>query len=83
MKQLFVLAAIAAAAIAPAHAVVVTQWNFNSVTPDGATGTGTTAPAIGVIVSFLQIDTLTHKNSNRDKHLQNRLSRTRCAFGAD
>ena len=37
----------------------------------------------GVIVSFLQIDTLTHKNSNRDKHLQNRLSRTRCAFGAD
>lgn len=39
--------------------------------------------AAGVIVSFLQIDTLTHKNSNRDKHLQNRLSRTRCAFGAD
>lgn len=47
MKQLFVLAAIAAAAIAPAHAVVVTQWNFNSVTPDAATGTGTTVPAIG------------------------------------
>jgi hypothetical protein len=47
MKQLFVLAAIAAAAIAPAHVVVVTQWNFNSVTPDSATNTGTTAPAIG------------------------------------
>ena len=37
----------------------------------------------GVIVFFLQIDTLTQKNSSRDKHLQNRLSRTRCAFGAD
>ena len=53
MKQLFVLAAIAAAAIAPAHAVVVTQWNFNSVTPDGATGTGTTAPAIGAGMASL------------------------------
>lgn len=47
MKQLFVLAAIAAATTAPAHAVVVTQWTFNSVTPDSATGTGTTTPAIG------------------------------------
>lgn len=37
----------------------------------------------GVIVSFLQIDTLTQKNSSRDRHLQNRLSRTPCAFGAD
>ena len=37
----------------------------------------------GVIVFFLQIDTVTQKNSSRDKHLQNRLSRTPCAFGAD
>ena len=43
----------------------------------------TQALAPGVIVFFLQIDTLTQKNSNRDKHLQNRLSRTPCAFGAD
>jgi predicted MFS family arabinose efflux permease len=37
----------------------------------------------GVIVFFLQIDTLPQKNSSRDKHLQNRLSETPCAFGAD
>jgi len=37
----------------------------------------------GVIVFFLQIDTLTKKNSSRDNHLQNWLSRTACAFGAD
>ena len=45
----------------------------------GAVGAG----SYGAIVFFLQIDTLTHKNSSRDKHLQNRLSRTPCAFGAD
>ncbi len=38
---------------------------------------------IGVIVFLLQIDTLTQKNSNSDKHLQKRLWRTACAFGAD
>jgi hypothetical protein len=38
---------------------------------------------MGVIVFFLQIDTLTQKNSSRDNHLQNWLSRTACAFGAD
>lgn len=43
-----------------------------------------TMPALlGVIVFFLQIDTLPQKNSSRDKHLQNRLSETPCAFGAD
>jgi len=40
-------------------------------------------PRLGVIVFFLQIDTLTQKNSSRDNHLQNWLSRTACAFGAD
>ena len=50
----------------------------------GAVGLGQAANShLGVIVFFLQIDTLTQKNSNRDKHLQNRLSRTPCAFGAD
>ena len=53
MKQLFVLAAIAAAAIAPAHAVVVTQWNFNSVASDSTPGTGTIAPAIGAGMASL------------------------------
>lgn len=38
---------------------------------------------LGVIVFFLQIDTVGLKNSNCDKHLQNRLSRTACAFGAN
>jgi len=41
------------------------------------------AGLLGVIVFFLQIDTLTQKNSNGDKHLQNWLSRTACAFGAN
>ena len=48
MKKLFALAAIAAATVAPAHAVVVTQWNFNSVPSDSAAGTGTLVAAIGV-----------------------------------
>jgi uncharacterized membrane protein len=38
---------------------------------------------LGVIVFFLQIDTLNRKNSNSDRHLQSRLSRTSCAFGAN
>ena len=37
----------------------------------------------GVIVFFLQIDTVVLKKSNRDKHLQNWLSSTPRAFGAD
>ena len=40
-------------------------------------------PAGGVIVFFLQIDTVVLKKSNRDKHLQNWLSSTPRAFGAD
>jgi hypothetical protein len=45
-KHLFALAAVAALSL-PAHAVVVTQWNFNSATPDTSPSTGTTAPAVG------------------------------------
>jgi len=30
-----------------AHATTITQWTFNSTTPDGSTGTGSTAAAIG------------------------------------
>ena len=37
----------------------------------------------GVIVFFLQIDTLSPKNSKHDKHLQNRIFRAPSAFAAD
>jgi len=30
-----------------AQAEVITQWSFNSVKPDGATGTGSALPSIG------------------------------------
>jgi hypothetical protein len=40
------LAALLAAPAAQAQ-VVVTQWNFNSVTPDNNTGTGTLLPSVG------------------------------------
>jgi hypothetical protein len=38
---------------------------------------------VGVIVFFLQIDTLSPKNSKHNKHLQDRLLQAPCAFGAD
>lgn len=34
-------------ALGNAHADVITQWSFNSITPDGATGTGSALPSIG------------------------------------
>jgi hypothetical protein len=45
-KHLFALAAAACLA-APAHAEVLTQWNFNSAPPDGSASTGTTTPSVG------------------------------------
>jgi len=48
VKHLALAISLAAAfAAGNAQAVVVTQWNFNSATPDGNTGTGTILPAIG------------------------------------
>lgn len=48
MKQQAVLAAVALCAAAGiARAAVVTQWNFNSSTPDANTSTGTLTPNIG------------------------------------
>ncbi|MCA1925195.1 MAG: FxDxF family PEP-CTERM protein [Thiobacillus sp.] len=48
MKHLALAVSLAAAfAAGNAQAIVVTQWNFNSPTPDGNTGTGTLLPAIG------------------------------------
>ena len=44
---------------------------------------GKTFDEVGVIVFFLQIDTVVLKKSNRDKHLQNWLSRIPRAFDAD
>lgn len=38
---------VAVLALGNAHAEVITQWTFNSTTPDGATGTGSTQPAVG------------------------------------
>lgn len=45
-KHLFTLAALAALA-APAQALTLTQWNFNSTTADANTGTGIILSAIG------------------------------------
>ena len=56
----------------PREGTLVNQWAADH-----------THAIAGVIVFFLQIDTLPQKNSSRDKHLQNRLSETPCAFGAD
>lgn len=49
MKQTIFLTSLlgALAYASSAHAIVVTQWNFNSTTPDASTSTGTTSPAIG------------------------------------
>jgi hypothetical protein len=41
------IAAALAVAVAPAHAAVITQWNFNSITPDANTATGTIIPSLG------------------------------------
>jgi len=47
-KTLISLAFTAVAVVAaPAQAVTITQWNFNSATPDAVTGTGTLLPNIG------------------------------------
>lgn len=44
--KIFALAALTVA-VASAHGQVFTQWNFNSVTPDNNTGTGTLTPSVG------------------------------------
>lgn len=45
MRNLATLALVIVAAAS--QAAVITQWNFNSVVPDGATGTGSSTPNIG------------------------------------
>lgn len=45
MRNLATLALVIVAAAS--QAAVITQWNFNSVAPDGATGTGSSTPNIG------------------------------------
>ncbi len=44
-KKLVLTAALLAAT--GANADTITQWNFNSVTPDSATGTGSIIASIG------------------------------------
>lgn len=46
MTKTLLTLALAAAAL-PSHAVVVTQWNFNSVPADSSASTGTQLPSIG------------------------------------
>ncbi len=46
-KAAFCGLAIAAMIAAQAGAATITQWDFNSVPPDGATTTGTLTPAVG------------------------------------
>lgn len=45
MKSVIIAAALLAAG--SVNAATVTQWNFNSATPDANTATGSTAPSIG------------------------------------
>lgn len=47
MNKTVIALALGAAAALPSQALVVTQWNFNSPTPDNNTATGTTVPPIG------------------------------------
>ena len=45
-KKLLAVAAVAATL--PAHAITVTQWNFNSATADASSSTGTSVASTGV-----------------------------------
>lgn len=47
MKRILVLAALVASFGSAQAATLLTQWNFNSPTPDGNTGTGTLTPSVG------------------------------------
>jgi hypothetical protein len=47
MKRLLILAALAVMLGGEAKADFITQWNFDSTTPDSNTGTGTTNPSFG------------------------------------
>lgn len=53
MKHNLLVLALTAAFAAPAQAIPIAQWNFNSSTPDNNTGTGTTSPSIGTGVASL------------------------------
>jgi len=47
MKRTLVLTALVASFGSAHAATLLTQWNFNSITPDGNTGTGTLTPSVG------------------------------------
>lgn len=47
LRTTLIAAAAATFVSSTAFGAVITRWNFNSVTPDASTTTGTTAPAIG------------------------------------
>ncbi len=45
--RLFTAALVGFGFAASSHAAIITQWNFNSATPDANTATGTLTPSIG------------------------------------
>jgi hypothetical protein len=47
MKSFALSALVALCALGNAHANVITQWTFNSTTPDGNTGTGSVLASVG------------------------------------
>jgi len=56
-KQIAVASALLAATAA--QAVVLVQWNFNSIAPDGNVSTGTLTPSVGIGTAVLQGTTAT------------------------
>jgi len=47
MKRWLLGVGLLLANLANAQAEIITQWNFNSTTPDGNTGTGVSTPSVG------------------------------------
>ena len=47
MKRWLLGVGLLLANLANAHADIITQWNFNSTTPDANTGTGVSTPSVG------------------------------------
>src|SRR5437879_2656121 len=64
MKRLLFFLALSITAVS-GSAEIIGQWTFNSVPPDGAPGTGTTAPNIGAgVASFLNGVTATFSDGS-------------------
>src|SRR5687767_10962058 len=53
LSKIPVIAALLFGCAAIAHAALLTQWNFNSVLPDGMVATGTNVPSSGMGTAVL------------------------------